>query len=260
MLDRTIHFENIHNARDLGGIQVSDGKTIRWGLLLRSAALHGATEADREKLANAYHLAKIIDLRTGTERRQQPDAQVAGAEHCPIPIFDERMAGISHETNTFDLEKMPRMEDMYPMLVRDANYRKNFGIAARTAMEQDFSQGAVLWHCTEGKDRCGLLAAILLMALGVDREQIMEDYLLTNVVNKPKAEAYYTGMLERGYPMEQAETVRDVFLAKPIYLQNAFDAIDGLYATPEEFLTKGLEIPEETILRFRERLLIGHTE
>ena len=50
-------------------------------------------------------------------------------------------------------------------------------------MEHDFSKGCVLWHCTEGKDRCGLLSAVLLLALGVERSTILEDYLLTNHVN-----------------------------------------------------------------------------
>ena len=89
-------------------------------------------------------------------------------------------------------------EDLYRMIVATESCRKNLGIAVKTVMEHDFSEGAVLWHCTEGKDRCGLLAAMLLSALGVSREDIMEDYLLTNEVNAPKAEMYYQHMLMAG--------------------------------------------------------------
>lgn len=78
--------------RDLGGLKTADGPTIASGLLLRSANLAEATEEDRKVLREKYHLAKIIDLRTETERRERPDV-----EYIPIPIFDERAAGITHE-------------------------------------------------------------------------------------------------------------------------------------------------------------------
>ena len=65
-------------------------------------------------------------------------------------------------------------------------------------MEHDFSKGGVLWHCTEGKDRCGLLSAVLLSALGIEYGTIMEDYMLTNEINKVKVEKYYQMILLAG--------------------------------------------------------------
>ncbi|MDD7740043.1 MAG: tyrosine-protein phosphatase, partial [Lachnospiraceae bacterium] len=122
-------------------------------------------------------------------------------------------------------------------------------------MSHDFEKGSVLWHCTEGKDRCGLLTAVLLCALGVDRDTIMEDYLLTNEVNGPKAEYYYQMLISAGKSESEAKIVKDIFLAKEEYLNAAFASIDELYKNDSEFLRDGLNIPQELIERFRRSVL-----
>lgn len=256
MNNRILSFESIQNARDLGGLKAADGRSVQPELLIRSAHLSDASGADAAKLAEQYRLAKIIDLRTGVEKQEKPDANVPSAVLCPVPIFDESVIGISHEKQNRNAASIPRMEDLYRMIVTDAHCRRNLGKAAQTVMEHDFSEGAVLWHCTEGKDRCGLLTVILLSALRVERTQIVEDYLLTNLVNAPKAERYYQGALAAGKSQLEADAIRDVFLAKESYLDAAFDAIDQQYTDMEDFLKAGLFIPEETIGRFREQVLI----
>ena len=84
MCDRSIEFERIQNARDLGGLRVSDGRVIASGLLIRSANLAEATEADVRILREKYHLAKIIDLRTEVERSEKPDAAMDDVEYLQI--------------------------------------------------------------------------------------------------------------------------------------------------------------------------------
>lgn len=255
MDNRILSFENIQNARDLGGLRTADRCVIRPGLLIRSANLAEASPADVAALADQHHLARILDLRTGAEKQEKPDAAVPGAVYCPLPIFDESVLGISHEKQSRSTASVPRLEDLYRWIVSDGQCRENLGKAARTIMEHDFSKGAVLWHCTEGKDRCGLLTVVLLSALGVDRTQITADYLLTNRVNSPKAEQYYQGMLAAGKSEQEAAAIRDVFLAKESYLDAAFDAIDRQYKDMAAFLKVGLEIPEGTAARFRKLVL-----
>ena len=97
MNSRSIPFEKISNARDLGGLRTVQGHVIAPGHLLRSANLAGATEADRRLLQERYRLAKIIDLRTQAERDEKPDAVIEDSDNLPIPIFDVATAGISHE-------------------------------------------------------------------------------------------------------------------------------------------------------------------
>ncbi|MDD5863056.1 MAG: tyrosine-protein phosphatase [Firmicutes bacterium] len=84
MQDRSIAFEKIANARDMGGLHTVEGRVLSPGLLIRSANLSEATQADRIVLRDKYHLSIIIDLRTETERTQMPDASVAAADYLPI--------------------------------------------------------------------------------------------------------------------------------------------------------------------------------
>lgn len=258
MNNRRINFEKIQNVRDLGGLPTADGRVIVPGLLLRSAHLAEATEGDINVLKEKHHLSKIIDLRTDMEREEKPDAVMEKVSYLSIPVFDESVAGISHEKNSRESQKevvMPKMENLYRMMVTYESCRRNLGKAVSCVMEHDFMEGSVLWHCTEGKDRCGLLTVMLLSALSVERQQIMEDYLLTNEVNKPKAEMYYQQMLAAGKSEAEAEAVKNIFLAKEEYLQGAFAAIDEQYPDMDTFLCEGLYIPQEVIEEFRKNVL-----
>lgn len=258
MNDRKIPFEKIQNARDLGGLKNREGQAIRKGLLLRTANLSETTEDDLQKLAVEYHLAKVIDLRTEMERNQKPDVVPETAEYVINPIFDERVFGISHEkTEQKNPEEIqiPALEDLYRMMLSQELCLENFSRAVRFVMEHDFTTGSVLWHCTEGKDRCGLLAVFLLSALGVEREVILEDYLLTNETNAPKAEMIGKQLLALGKSEAQIEAIKNTFLAKESYLNAAFEVIDKQYGDMDTFLREGLKIPEETIVRFRKEVL-----
>lgn len=258
MNDRNIAFEKISNARDMGGLRTAQGCIVSSGFLIRSANLSDATEADKNVLRERYRLSKIIDLRTEIERNEMPDASIATVDYLPIPIFDKSVVGISHEkmsNNGQLLAVIPKMGQLYCKMVTDPSCRENLGKAARCVMEHDFSKGSVLWHCTEGKDRCGLLSAVLLLALGMERSTIMEDYLLTNRVNAAKSERYYQMMLSAGKTETKAEMIRDIFLAKEEYLDAAFSTIDAQYENADVFLRDGLNIPQKLIGHFQSSVL-----
>lgn len=259
MESRNIPFKQIDNARELGGLRTAQGSVIIPGLLLRSANLSDAVESDIRTLEGKYRLALVIDLRTETEREEKPDVSVPHADYLHIPVFDESTAGISHEKGlekNRSLTTVPKLVPLYRHMVTDMSCRGNLGRAAKTIMEHDFSKGSVLWHCTEGKDRCGLLTAVLLIALGAERSTIMEDYLLTNRVNAAKAEGYYKMLLSAGRTEDEASAVRDVFLSKAEYLNEAFSAIDEQYGSADGFLRCGLGIQPEVICHFQRSVLM----
>jgi len=228
----------IGNRRDLGGIETRDGRRIRPGCLVRSAHLAQAEAADLEGIA------AVIDLRTPGERAQEAD-RTFDCEYLPIPVFDDVQAGISHEQGT-DEWVLPDMAILYGRLVRECtgSLRK----IVKAIMEHDFSRGAVLWHCTEGKDRCGITTALVLEALGVDREVIREDYLKTNAVNLPKA-AVIRERLAATRGQEAADRVYQAYIADERYLQAAWDAMGN------DYLAGSLGIGEEEIDRFRAAVL-----
>ncbi len=228
----------IQNMRDLGGLLTKDNKIIRSGMLVRSANLSRANRHDLDGIST------VIDLRNPGERKEAPD-KTHRREYLTLPILDDSTAGISHEEET-DESGFPDMAKLYRNTVRDRTASiRNVLLAI---MRHNFSDGAILWHCSEGKDRCGLTTALVLEALGVDRDTIMVDYLKTNEVNLPKAIRLHDQVLSSHGPA-YAESIYRVYIADEKYLRAAWDAMG------ENYLTEKLEIPEETLSAFRETVL-----
>ncbi len=231
----------IQNKRDLGGLKTRDGKTIRTGMLVRSALLAQAEEQDLDGVAT------IIDLRTIAERDEMPD-QACGREYLPIPIFEkvnESIDGVSHEKKE-EQSLIPDMAVLYGIMMKQ--YADSFRRVLTAVLEHDYSKGAVLWHCSEGKDRCGMTAALVLEALGVDRDTIMEDYLKTNLVNLPKAEAIRK-KLQATHGQEMADGAYQAYIADEKYLRAAWEEMSN------DYISGRLGIPEETLEAFRKTIL-----
>ena len=277
-MDRRIVFETIHNMRDLGGIRVhvppyaqpdagkaerktagNGGKVIRSGMLFRSAFLFRASEKDLAAMRDDLHIRKVVDLRTDQEIERMPDTGAEGIFNIHRPLINESMMGITHEIRSMTEERsifIPDMPDMYRQIVSDEKARRNLGKAVMEIMNNDYDHGGVVWHCTEGKDRCGITTAIVLLSLGADRSSVMEDYLITNETNAAKAEGYYRNMMAKGEAERLAAFVRDAFLAKEEYLNAALDAVFEEYGCIEDYLEAALGIREETLERFRDTVLV----
>ncbi len=229
----------IQNKRDLGGLKTRDGKTVRMGMLVRSANLAQAEEDDLDGIAT------IIDLRSNGERNEVPD-RTCGREYLALPIFNEINEGISHEEEAEQRAVIPEMDVLYGMLMR--RYTDSFRRVLMAVMQRDYSNGAVLWHCSEGKDRCGMTTALILEALGVDRKTILEDYLKTNLVNIPKAEKIREQLLAT-QGEEMANGAYRAYIADEKYIRAAWNEMG------DDYIRDRLSIPEEVIAHFRETVL-----
>ena len=229
----------IQNKRDLGGLKTRDGKTVRMGMLVRSANLAQAEEDDLDGIAT------IIDLRSNGERNEVPD-RTCGREYLAMPIFNEINEGISHEEEAEQRAVIPEMDVLYGMLMR--RYTDSFRRVLMAVMQRDYSNGAVLWHCSEGKDRCGMTTALILEALDVDRKTILEDYLKTNLVNIPKAEKIREQLLAT-QGEEMANGAYRAYIADEKYIRAAWNEMG------DDYIRDRLGIPEEVIAHFRETVL-----
>jgi len=228
----------ISNLRDLGGIAAEGGSVIRSGMLIRAASLKDAQPEDLDGIST------IIDLRTPGEREEEPDI-VCGKEYLELPVFEDLMAGISREEAAAE-RNTPGMAHLYMLIVR--RFTDEIRRIIRAILEHDYSGGAVLWHCSEGKDRTGIIAAIILDILGASREDIMEDYLKTNIINLPKAIRIRDEVLKTEGE-EIAERVYMSYIADEAYLNAAYDEMGS------DYIRSGLGIDEAAILRFREKVL-----
>ena len=241
-----IQLSSIHNIRDLGGTGMKDGSVIRRGCLIRSAHFGYAAQADVQLLRDEYRLSKIIDLRTGGERSELPDHSF-GIENLRLPVFTEFKAGISHETQEKQSD-LPRMEDLYRFIMTDASCVAGFRNILKAIFTHDYRKGSVLWHCSEGKDRCGMTTALVLTALGADRETILEDYLETNKVNIPKARAMYEQVLAEKGPAV-AENIYQAYIADENYLYAAWEVMG------DNYLRDMLGFSAAQIRKFRSQVL-----
>jgi len=245
---KKINLKGADNARDFGGTVNKKDQTIKSKMFIRSNCLYRLTEKDVSILRDEYHLAKIIDLRTDEEVAEKPDITVPGATWIHIPIFNQNTLGITHEKSerkkAASLSNIPKMTELYKIVVTDeysiSQLKKVF-----EAITEDTS-GATLWHCTEGKDRCGIVSALFLALLDVNKTTVTYDYLLTNKVSKKRATKYFWKVLLLTFNFKNAVKIRSVFSADAEYLCAAFDAIKQEYGSVNKFIEKKLGISEET--------------
>ena len=235
----------INNMRDLAGLVTADGKRIKEGMLVRSGKLMDATRDELEGIAT------VVDLRSTQERTDMPD-KTYDLEYLIRPIVDDAVSGITHEKEEEEKkeekeELIPIMGEMYAELINTKH--QQFHDILTTIMTHDFSKGAILWHCTEGKDRCGMTTAILLEALGIDRKSIMEDYLKTNDYALPKAKKIREEALARGGE-EYADATYKVFIADENYLKSAWEAMG------DNYINDKLKLDKDIIENFKKQVLI----
>lgn len=157
--------EGLHNLRDVGGYRAGD-QLVRWRTLFRSDALHRLTERGQQQFAE-LGITTILDLRDDTERAYAPTSIASPVHIVPSPIFDS----VDHILRDSSLE----MEDFYLGIVETNG--QNLARTIRYIASNE--QPATLVHCTAGKDRTGATIALTLTALGVDSDDILHDYAVT---------------------------------------------------------------------------------
>lgn len=256
-----IHLQSLPNTRDLGALMTKDGRHILPRKLLRSGSLYHVSLADQDMLLEDYKLSTVIDFRTEAEREQKPDTIMKGVEYYPIPILDEETSGITQAGTLMDmLIKFDQVPDefmckQYENLVRDEICIKQYANFLDVVLHQ--KKGAVLWHCSVGKDRAGIGTALLLYALGVPRKTIKEDFLKTNVYldNEMQHMVRYleTRMIVTPEIMDK---VRLLYKVKGEYLDTAFRTIEKDYGSVDYFMGKALYMNPKTIEALRNKYLV----
>lgn len=166
--NRFIVLQGAYNVRDLGGYPAAFGQT-RWGMLFRADGLHQLSTDDQHML-RTRGVKTVIDLRHGSEVERQPNvfAQADDIRYHKIPIFRASIAGSSNN-------QTPDLPAIYRYIVEECRA----GVTEVLATIADAEEGGVLFHCTAGKDRTGVIAALLLDMAGVDADTIADDYALT---------------------------------------------------------------------------------
>jgi protein-tyrosine phosphatase len=169
---RWLRLEGIDNVRDVGGLPVRGGATTRFGQLLRSANLRHVTASDVAHLVDVFGLRLVIDLRTAREvdRDGPTPVAAAGVETVALSFLPEDGTPLPETGDETD----PLLRAYLGYLV---DRTENVVEAVRLLGRPD--AGPTLVHCAAGKDRTGVLVALVLDAVGVDREAVVADYALS---------------------------------------------------------------------------------
>ena len=250
---RKLALSGAPNTRDLGGLKTADGRVIRSGRLLRSGALGQITDQD-VALLQSIPLETVVDFRTEREISEKPDLIIPGVRqiHCPIlpqltgvtrELGDDGIPAYFRMALNIGMEADAWMAGLYLPLVESeysqVHYHEFFQIL------MNHREGALLYHCTIGKDRVGVGTMLLLSALGVDRETIMEDYLLTTPYTEQNRRAgceeakAYTDDPAAQFALEAFESARES------YLNAAYHSIEQNYGSVDTYLSQALGIGEE---------------
>jgi protein-tyrosine phosphatase len=237
------------NFRDLGGYVTVDGKVTAWRRLFRSDSLADLTDDDIPQI-DALGLQRIFDLRAPEERRIRPSRMPASERtqvHAPgfyLNRTDVLLEIVNQNAVSVD-NVVEVLKDIYRQaLIKDID-------AFREAMDLFIksSNFPALVHCTSGKDRTGIFIMLVLTIIGVPRETIIYDYMLTNDYQRDIA--FMLG------PQANPLAVRAVKSARRDFLSTTFHAIDDVWGGEERFLSRGLELSEAQRRELKTQLLEG---
>ena len=259
--NQLIGLTSVHNARQLGGYPIGKQR-IKDNLLLRSAKISELSEEDSTLLCDKYKVQCVYDFRGKKESLSAPDVIPGNARYLSLALS---FTGEESETDT----KFENEQQMIGMLLQYADHPSVqamctsmydvifFAEASQEVYRQFFADlltidpkdGAVLWHCTQGKDRAGSASAMLLAALGADRELIMADFILSKDYYDPMTSQIKT-------ETESQKTVINTLIsANPVIFEATLDKVDAKYGSLRNYLTECIGVTPEMMEVLRDRYL-----
>lgn len=267
---RILPFERIENGRELGGLVMQDGRSIRWGKLVRSGNLSLATDQDVAMLKDRFHLSDVYDFRFDAEADANPDRSIEGVTITRLSTLPEAFtaAFTSGRADTTKLQSanmlealakyafLPQAQEMadklYPAIVMDTLSQRLYGEFLKGVLN---AKGGVLWHCSQGKDRAGWGTAFVLAALGASRETIVEDFDLSNVSYSNQVEAISQKISDMGGGEAELAFIRAMVGVSTENFQSTLDIIDSQYGSLSAYLEKALGFSAEEQAALQSKLL-----
>jgi protein-tyrosine phosphatase len=253
---RRLALEGAYNFRDLGGLETRDGKRVRWGQIFRSDTLTRLTAADYQRL-NAIGISLVCDLRTREERKTDPTEWQDGSPVFVLAPVSENDKGASQNGNLADALRAGNMtveegkatfEQFYIRMVFDS--ASKFGTVLRAIETSDRPS---MFHCTGGRDRTGITAALLLHILGVPKETIVNDFVLSTRYLNERGTTTPAPATEA--EARQVALYAEVIRLQPRYIEAVFQAIDQRYGGFDRYRREALHFTNNDVVALKARLL-----
>ena len=254
--DRGLHLATVPNLRDIGGYRTSDGRWVKMGLIYRSDQLNRLSDADLAAMGK-LGLTTIADLRTVAERTREPDRVAAGAEPLVLDIAKESQGSLGGDMRG----AMAAIASGHAAEMLVGANREFVSLPSARAGYRDLlhkleapGTNALLYHCTAGKDRTGWASAVILTLLGVPRETVLRDYMLSNTYLRAKNDAALAALAKSGSPMKPAY-LEAAMTVRPDYIQAAFDEVEHRYGSFDNYIRQGLGLTDADVAALRARYL-----
>lgn len=247
--ERTLQLAGGHNFRDLGGYSTADGGQVAWRKVFRSGTLANLTAIDHEEL-RSLGIRFICDLRTNRERRSYPTrwmedhaieiwardydhstADLAAALSSPNPDAGAARAAIKDFYRRLPYEQSPSYAELLRRLAG--------------------GQVPLLFHCSAGKDRTGILGAVLLDLLGVERAVVIEDYSLSDAHFDRLVDMFVRDRHIHDIGTTDVESYSPLLRADPAYLEAMFEILQEAHGGTEGYVRDVLGLSAAEIAAIR---------
>ncbi|WP_312286113.1 tyrosine-protein phosphatase [Chryseobacterium gleum] len=244
--EKVIHLKKVTNFRTVGNIKNTEGRTLKEGRFYRSAHLHKLKKRSFDRF-DELGIKEIIDLRNSKEIAQKPDQIPAENTYKKYSAFEDEGDQLSQakklvlkgKVNASDADK--RMIDFYREYVTE-----NPETIKTIITEVLESKDPVLYHCTAGKDRTGIITALILTILKFDKETIYNDYLLSNNYRKDLVQKRLrlANTLHFLYPKMDLQVLEKLSWVEKRYLDAAFEEINKKYGSADAYIQQVLGISD----------------
>lgn len=249
-------------CRDLGGIYNKNEKLVKSEILFRTSDFSEISDKDLKKVEK--NIYACFDLRTDDEVNVKPDVFAKENFYYHLPLLTSLDNPAVTKENRLEILKMRMAQEggmpgqitlLYRHMISDDMARKNLKKIFDILLQND-KLGRVVYHCTQGKDRTGMLSAIILLALGVKKEDIIKDYLLYNRHDRFKRILIRIGVSIKFLSFKMARQLNSALAARNRYISAAFEEMDNLYGSPDNYLREGIGLTEEDLKRLQKLYLV----
>jgi protein-tyrosine phosphatase len=254
--ERRVALDGNLNFRDLGGYPTADGRRVRWGRVYRSDGLHRLSDDD-VRILDRLGVSTVCDLRGHPEVRDEPSRLADGVvrHHHPMPPSREGEPTLDDRIRAGELARVELEDvvDLYLLMLEDS--APSVGATLERIADGTADGGAVVFHCTAGKDRTGILAGLLLSLLGVDDDLILDDYLLTNRYRtEHRLAEIRDDLAARGL---EVEPFTALFVPNAETLARTLDGLRSEHGSLERYVTGPAGAAPDVAERLRSSLLAG---
>lgn len=264
---RIVPLQGMYNVRDIGGYLTEDGKRIKWNTILRGDHLINLKIEEKEKFESMY-IDTIIDLRSAGEIDSHPNPYLMQKQtiYCDPNAHTAAFAGILQDLNSKDndlelsdlefnsKDAIKQMELQQKRFVHEKDSKDAFSRVLRALLSDETENS--YQHCRGGKDRTGYSIMLVQGILGLDREQIVEDYMLTKLARQEKNKSYKERFLKMANGNQDiADYLYVHFDTQENFILAAYDDIINAYGSIQKYVIKELGIELEMISKFKDKYL-----